>query len=395
VRTGTRVAISVMRIVLAQRAERASATTGVIKRPDMMRIVLAQRAERASRPVAPRQRRNPFAILVRNCCDPGATCTPAPGIVSAAMRTVPVSPPPEAPVPLDAAIAARAAEQHGVVSRAQLRALGMSDAGISRALARGRLHALHRGVFAVGHTLLRREGHWMAAVLAMGGGARLSHGSAAALWDLGRERGMRIHLTLPGTGGRRRRAGLAIHRARALRPEEVDVHRGIPVTSPARTLLDLAAILDDRGLERALDRAELLELTDYPALDALARACFGHRGAAKLRRALETHEAGTTITKGKLEELFLALCRQYGLPKPLVNAWLEAKEVDFLFPQHRLIVETDGWTHHRGRDAFENDRARDALMARAGYRTLRFTWRQIEHEPASVAATLAATLGAS
>jgi hypothetical protein len=199
---------------------------------------------------------------------------------------------------------------------------------------------------------------------------------------------MRIHVTLPGTGGRRRRPGLTIHRARELGPDEVDVHHGIPVTSPARTLLDLAAILDERGLERALDRAEQLELTDYPTLESLAGTRRGHPGAGRLRRALRSHQAGTTLTKSELEELFLALCRAYGLPQPLVNTWLEAREVDFLFPAHRLIVETDGWMHHRSREAFENDRARDALMARAGYRTLRFTYRQIEHEPATVAATI-------
>jgi Protein of unknown function (DUF559) len=158
----------------------------------------------------------------------------------------------------------------------------------------------------------------------------------------------------------RRRAGLTIHRARDLRPDEVDVHRGIPVTSPARALLDLAAILHERDLELALDRAEELELTDHPALDALARARPGHHGAGRLRRALRTHHAGTTLTRSELEER----------------------------SAHRLVVETDSWTHHRSREAFEDDRARDALMARAGYRTLRFTWRQIEHDPATVAATL-------
>ena len=235
----------------------------------------------------------------------------------------------------------------------------------------------------------------MAAVLAAGRGARLSHGAAGALWDIRRSDAGRIDVTVPGTGGRRRRTGLRIHRARDLRPGEVDVRRDIPVTSPARTLLDLAASLSERGLERALDRAELLELTDYPALAALARARPGHHGAGRLQAALGRHEAGTTLTKSALEELFLELCRGHGLPRPLVNSWVEAKEVDFLFPRHRLIVETDSWTHHRSRAAFENDRARDALMARAGYRTLRFTHRQIEDAPASVAQAVAATASAA
>ena len=188
-----------------------------------------------------------------------------------------------ASLPLDAAIAGRAAQQHGVVSRAQLRELGMTDPAISRAVARGRLHTVRRGVFAVGHPLLGTHGRRMAAVLALGRGTRLSHVSGADLWEIRRSASPWIDVTVPGTGGRRRRAGLTIHRARDLRPDEVDVHLGIPVTSPARTLLDLAAILDARALERALDRAELLELTDYPALDTLARARAGHRGAARLR----------------------------------------------------------------------------------------------------------------
>ena len=294
----------------------------------------------------------------------------------------------------DRTIADLARSQYGVVARDQLRARGIGDDAIDRRLGAGRLHAVHRGVYAVGHPLLGRDGRHLAAVLACGPGAVLSHAAAADLWDLRRSDATVIDVSVRTAGGRSR-PGLRIHRVPSLGPGDSTTERSIPVTSPARTLLDLAAMLNERGLERALDRAELLELTDYPTLDALARARTGHRGAGKLRRALRTHAAGTTITKSELEELFLALCRRYGLPTPLVNAWLEAKEVDFLFPKHRLIVETDSWRHHRDRDAFENDRARDALMARAGYRTLRFTYRQVTDEPANAARTIAAMLRSS
>jgi predicted transcriptional regulator of viral defense system len=292
----------------------------------------------------------------------------------------------------DRAIATLAGRQHGVVSRRQLRALGLTETAIDRRVARGRLHPVHRGVYAVGHRVLGVHGRWMAAVLACGPGAALSHGSAAALWEL-RPSATSIDVTVRTTA-RRKRAALAIHRSRNLPAEEVTVHHGIPVTTPARTLLDLAATLDRRPLERALDHAEVQQLTDYPALDALARAHPSHRGASKLRRALTTHNAGTTLTKGKLEERFLALCDDHALPRPHCNAWVEGLEVDFLFKDRRVIVETDSWRHHRTREAFERDRHRDAVHTSAGYRTLRFTHRQLTGEPRAVAEALRAALSA-
>jgi very-short-patch-repair endonuclease len=170
------------------------------------------------------------------------------------------------------------------------------------------------------------------------------------------------------------------------------VKDGIPVTTPARTIIDLATTLDRRGIERLLDRAENARLGDVVPLDAVARALAGHRGAAKVLAVLQGHAPGTTLTKGELEELFLALCREAGLPKPRVNQPIEGFEADFVFPDERLIVETDSWRHHRSRDSFERDRRRDAIHAAAGWRTLRFTWRQIEDEPQTVAAAVEAAL---
>src|SRR4051794_21182374 len=291
---------------------------------------------------------------------------------------------------VDRAVARFVARQHGVVSRPQLRALGLSDDAIDRRADAGRLHRLHRGVYAVGHTVLTTRGHWMAAVLAAGPGAALSHASAAALWDLRRSAATVVDVSVPGRAGRMKRRGLRIHRPRTLRPTEVTSHQGIPVTTPARTILDLAATLQPHRLERLLDRAEILELTDYPALDAMARAHAGHR----VRRILAEYEAGATLKRSDLERLFLAICDTHGLPAPQVNHPVAGEEVDFLFAEQRLIVETDSWRFHKTRQAFERDRRRDATHLRAGYRTLRLTDRQLERRSREVAELVAATLKA-
>jgi hypothetical protein len=292
---------------------------------------------------------------------------------------------------VDRAVAARARQQHGVVARSQLLELGMSDRGVAHRVAAGRLHRIHTGVYAVGHTVLGARGRWMAAVLACGPTAVLSHAAAGALWDLRRSETGTVDVTVPGTGGRQRRPGIRIHRARSL-DGQTTRHDGVPVTTPARTILDLATTLDRRGIERLLDHAENARLGDVIPLDALARAQAGHRGAAKVLALLNVHEPGTTPTRGELEELFLALCREAGLQRPLVNHFVEGFEADFVFPDQRLLVETDSWRHHRSRDSFERDRRRDAEHAAAGWRILRFTWRQLEHEPRTVAAAVEAAL---
>ena len=292
---------------------------------------------------------------------------------------------------MDVALARLVRRQHGVVSRGDLRALGLSDDAIDRRVAAGRLHRLHRGVFAVGHTLLTGKGRSMAAVLACGDGAALFHASAADLLGIRRSDSAWIDVVVPTGAGRAKRAGIRLHRVRTLRADEVTTHDGIRVTTPARTLLDLAATLTRDRLERALDRTEILELTDYPALDAMARAHPHHRGSNKLRAALGTYLAGT-MTRSDLEDLFLSICRHHGLPRPRVNHHLAGNEVDFLFVEERLIVEIDSWRYHKTRRAFDQDRARDALHLTLGYRTIRFTDRQLDRDPNGVAATLQAAL---
>jgi very-short-patch-repair endonuclease len=298
------------------------------------------------------------------------------------------SPEPVAP-PVDHAIAALARAQHGVLSRRHLRDLGLADHEVAYRLRAGRLHRLHRGVYAVGPTVLGVRGHWMAAVLACGDGAGLSFASAAAHWDMRTGVPAIIDVSVPHAGGRERRPGLRVHRAASLHPDEVTTAKdGIPATTPARTILDLAAILSPTRLENLLDRAERQELTDYPALAAMARAHPGHRGSTKLARAISAYDAGTDMTRSELEIAFLELCRTRGLPRPHVNATVEGLEVDFLFPAARLAIETDGWRFHRTRRDFENDRARDAILAAAGYRTLRFTDRQIARASDAVVAAI-------
>ena len=294
----------------------------------------------------------------------------------------------------DRAIAALAASQYGVVARDQLRRAGLTDSAIGRRVEAGRLHRLHRGVYAVGHPVLGAYGRHMAAVLAGGPGAALSHASAAALWEIRATAAARIDVTVP-RGGRQARPGLRIHRPRTLLPDEVTTHHGIPVTTTSRTILDLAAALTRRQLERALDQAEITGLFDLTSLGAVARAHAGHHGAGKLERALQAHTPGTTLTRSELEERMLHLCRAHDLPTPRVNATVAGLEVDFLYTAHRLVVETDGWRYHRTRRAFERDHERDATLARAGYRTLRFTHRQLAADPRTVARTLAAALRSS
>jgi very-short-patch-repair endonuclease/predicted transcriptional regulator of viral defense system len=299
------------------------------------------------------------------------------------MRAQTVTPP--------SALADLATSQHGVVARGQLRALGFSESAIGRFVAGGRLLRLHRGVYAVGHTALTRDGRWMAAVLAAGPGAVLSHASAAALWELRPTTG-RPHVTVPRAGAAPRLHGVTVHRAR--RAIEATAHHGIPVTTPARTLADLAEVAPRRALEKALEQAEALRILDVSALDALAAARPGRRGPTLAARLAHAHDLTATLTRSELEDAFLRLCARHGLPRPQVNARVEGLEVDFSWPAHRLVVEVDGFRHHGTRAAFERDRARDVALTAGGWRVVRFTDRHVKGEPATVAASLARLLSA-
>jgi hypothetical protein len=288
---------------------------------------------------------------------------------------------------IDAELARLAGRQHGVVATRQLSALGLARGGVAARARAGRLHRVHRGVYAVGHTVLTVNGRRMAAVLAAGPGAVLSHASAAALWDIRPTSATRIDISVRSAGGRAKRPGLRIHRTPTLQTDEITAHQGIRVTSPARTLLDLASSLPRRALERALDEAEIRELYDRRALEAVALAHAGEHGARALAEAL-AQDGDPVLTDSELEEIMLGLCDEQQLERPTPRAWVAGLRVDFLFAASRLVVETDGYRYHRTRRAFERDRERDAILARAGYRTLRFTHRQLTREPALVAETI-------
>ena len=283
-------------------------------------------------------------------------------------------------------VAALAERQHGVVTRVQLIAIGLSDDGIRRRVDDGRLHRVHQGVYAVGRPSLAREGRFIAAVVSCGPAAALSHFAAAVLWGLIRERGPRIDVTVPGSGGRRRRGAVIIHRS-PLPAADITHRDGIRVTTPARTLIDLADVLPRRRLERALDEAAYLRLDLAPVSPRP-----GRRGAGVLAQVIAMHAPGSTRTRSELEERMLSLCDRFRLPTPEVNTTVQGHEVDFLWRDSRLIVEVDGWAAHGTRSAFEHDRRRDADLLAAGWRVLRISWERLRSEPLWLAQRLAEVL---
>lgn len=287
---------------------------------------------------------------------------------------------------------ALAGAQHGVLSRAQLLAAGLSDREVEGRVARGALRIVHRGVYAVSGHPITREGRWLAAVLACREGA-LSHWDAAQLWKILPARtSSYIHVTVaPGTRGRQR-PGIRVHRA----PIEAETtrHKAIPVTTPARTLFDLAALLPPRRLERALDEAKYLHLLPPGALEDTLVRNARRTGAPALRAVLALHKPGTTRTRTYLEESFLLMCREHGLPQPLVNSLQAGLEVDFCWPEHRLAVETDGGAAHNRPTAVERDYEREAILRDADWRVRRFSYRQVTERPGWVAASVGRELAA-
>jgi hypothetical protein len=267
-----------------------------------------------------------------------------------------------------------AARQWGVVSLAQLREVGVGRGAVHKALGAGRLHRVHHGVYALGHTLLRPEGHRLAAVLACGPGAVLSHRSAAAHWELLATSQQRIDVTAPRS--REGIPGIRLHTSRSLDARDTTRHEGIPITTVHRTLLDLAATTRADQLENALAQAMHLQLYDQRAIDDVIARSNGHRGTNVLKEATRQEPQ---ITKSMWEIRMLKLVRAAGLPEPICNKALHAPDhgecrPDFYWPAYGLIVETDGWAAHRTLAAFRSDRAKDAALTAAGYKVLRFTW---------------------
>jgi hypothetical protein len=268
--------------------------------------------------------------------------------------------------------------QWGVVTRAQLIALGKQSKGISQWVRSGRLRRLYRGVYAVGHDRLRLEGRWLAAVFACGPGAVLSHRDAAALWELRQSSSAYIEVTVPSLNGRRKREGIRVHRTGRLRPDEVTVRHGIPVTTVARTLLDLADVLERQALKRVITEAEYTNRFDPTSINAAVQNNPG-RASAKLMAAVG---AAGDRTRSELEDRFLALLERHGVEPPQTAVCIGGYELDFVWTRAGLVVELDGLAAHTTRTTFDGDRLRDRRLWRAGFRTMRLTSQALEDESA-------------
>jgi hypothetical protein len=287
----------------------------------------------------------------------------------------------------DHRIAALATRQHGAVAHRQLRELGLTNREIGYRLEVGRLHRRHLEVYSVGHALLSREGRWMAAVLACGRRAVLSHWDAAALWGLTPARGDRIHVATPSRSGRDpERARIRLHRIGTLRDEERTATDGIPATTVARTLLDIAPRLRPRAIEDAIAQAARLGVFDRWAVLRCLEEHPRQPGSPALRGVLDAIEGrGAADLRSSLEVRLLQLCDDHGLPTPAANVRIAGFLVDFAWPGTRLIAETDGFAYHGSRAAFERDRDRDQQLTLAGYTVVRFTYRQVTETPEAVA----------
>jgi very-short-patch-repair endonuclease len=291
-------------------------------------------------------------------------------------------------------MAALAGKQHGVVCRRQLARIGLDGSAIRRRVAKGRLHRVFPGVYSVGHARLTTEARWMAAVLACGPGAVLSHLDAAALWGIYAGAGARVHVLVLS---RRAIAGLCIHRARRLHPDDVTTYTGIPVTTVARTLVDLTDVLNRGRVLRAMREAEYQRLLDQDALTAAVERARGRRRLGALKAAMARHRPGQ-IVRDELEHRFLELIHDAGLPEPETNVRVRTKrrtyEVDCLWRNEGVAVELDGRAAHERTEAFEEDRRRDAALTAIGLRPVRFTWKRVTGEGREVTAELSAAFAA-
>lgn len=277
--------------------------------------------------------------------------------------------------------------QHGVVTRAQLMEGGLTEKAIAHRLEAGRLHRLWRGVYAVGRPEVGQHGRWMAAVLSCGPQALLSHRSAAALWGIAKDAEREIEVVVPGEQ-RRRRPGIRLRRRADLSAEHRREVRGIPITDPVSTLVDLASCVVEWRVEKAINDADRLGLIGVEALRTQVASLPPRPGMACLRRLLGCD----ALTDTGLERRFLDIVREAGLPMPVTQAWVNGFRVDFYWPDLGLVVEADGWRHHRTPGEQATDHRRDQVHAKAGLKTLRFAEKHVRHEPGQVKATLSAVM---
>jgi hypothetical protein len=288
----------------------------------------------------------------------------------------------------DRLIAGMAEGQYGLVARRQLLEKSIQARAIEGRIERGQLHAVHRGVYAVGYRLRSAEATWMAAVLACGPGAVLSRRSAGQLWWIVPRRDIWPEVTRSSSC--HGRPGISVHRAELL-ADEIEEVGGIPVTSVTRTLFDFAGMASRRELERAMNEVEVRGLTARLSLPDLLARYPGRRGAGNLRELLVA-KVPVGITQNDFEELFVGFLDGHGLPRPLLNGTLPIRgrllRPDCMWPRQRLIAELDGRASHGTERGFESDRQRDRILLAEGWRSTRITWRQLRDEPASIAADL-------
>lgn len=290
----------------------------------------------------------------------------------------------------DAGVAASVAAslQLGVITFSQLQLLGMGRGMIRHRLGDGSLHRVFRGVFLLGHAVPPPGALEVAALLACDLKAVISHRSAAALWGLADAPVDQVEV-IATAGHRRSRQALEVHRTDWLPRTHLRRHRGLPVTSPARTLIDLAAGREP-GLERAVAEAQVLRLIAQPQLAAELAGAPPYPGIARLRQLIANDSRG--FTRSEAERIVRHLCRQADLPAPQSNVRVCGWEVDLLWPEHKLVVEVDGFAAHGHRQAFERDRRKQTDLVAAGLRVIRLTWMQLQREPLAVIAALARAL---
>lgn len=284
-----------------------------------------------------------------------------------------------------ARLAEIAGGQYGVVSFRQLRRLGFSKGAIGRAREAKRLHPLHQGVYALGHVALSDHGRCIAAVLACGPGAVLSHESAAWLWGFLPTCPIQPEVSVSNAG--RPRTGIRAHRVAPFALSEFGTLERIPVTSSARTLLDLAATNRGRRLRQAIEKAKRLNRLDLGDIDNLLRRRRGASGTKRLREGVEIYR-DPAFSRSRPELLFLDLVKRAGLPRPALNTFVAGHEIDAYWESERFAVEVDGWDAHRSREAFEADPLRQENLKLAGIDSIRVTARRIEREPKVIAQRL-------
>jgi very-short-patch-repair endonuclease len=283
-------------------------------------------------------------------------------------------------------VQAQAGRQHGIVKGEQVRGAGLSRQGIRRRVEAGWLVPQYRGVYAVGHTALTKKSHLIAAVYACGSEALASHRAAGALWGVLRSPQM---IEVTATRGCKPKKGFTLHRSRLIHEEDRALIDNIPVTSLARTMVDLADGLTEKQLANAVHEAEVKRLFDLTQIERVLERLPGRKGRHKLGRVLAAYRDVQPFTRSRAERLVLSLCEDHGLPRPSTNTWLESHEVDFYWPEAKLVLEFDGGAVHRTTKAFYEDRQRDRALAAQGVHVVRATDRD---DPAGLAEELRAIL---